>query len=104
MPNSILASTERICSPSEEVTMQLRCPICGAKTRGSECMLQHLVAEHEVGKRQAKFLAHKLVEWRRQGSDFIIFLQNRQKAQTCYSGVPTNQYPTIAIGSRCTEP
>ncbi len=104
MANSILATAERVYIPSEEATMQLRCPICGAKTRGSKCMLQHLVAEHEVGKRQARFVSHKLVEWRRQGSDFIIFLQNRQKAQTCRSNVPTNQCPTIVIGPFCTEP
>ena len=53
--------------------MQLNCPICQAKIDGFDPMIEHLVTEHGIGKRQAKFLTQKLVEWRQGGLDPILF-------------------------------
>jgi hypothetical protein len=36
-------------------------------------MIEHLVTEHDIGKRQAKFLTQKLIEWRQGGLDPILF-------------------------------
>jgi len=43
--------------------MNLNCPICQVKVSGFDPMLEHLIAEHNVSKRQARFLTKKLVEW-----------------------------------------
>ncbi len=44
--------------------MLLICPVCHAKKRTFDTMLDHLITEHGISKRQAKFLAKKLVEWK----------------------------------------
>lgn len=44
--------------------VRLNCPICKARINGFGPMLEHLVTAHDLGKRQAKFLAQKLVECR----------------------------------------
>jgi uncharacterized C2H2 Zn-finger protein len=82
MTTRVLDRPKRVRIRSDEEKMHFRCPICKAITRGSEHMTRHLVAKHEISKRQASFFSHKLVEWRNRGSDIIMFLQNRQNAQT----------------------
>ena len=43
--------------------MNLNCPVCRVEISGFDRMHEHLVTEHDLGKRQAKFLTQKLVEW-----------------------------------------
>jgi len=43
--------------------MSLNCPICQVKISGFDPMLEHLITEHNVSTRQARFLTQKLVEW-----------------------------------------
>lgn len=86
MTMSFLDKWERAYTHSEEETVQLCCPICHSGASGSEHMIQHLVAQHEISKRQARFFSHKLVEWRQRGSDIIMFLQNRQKVTNVSPG------------------
>ncbi len=40
---------------------------------GFEPMLNHLVAEHEITKRKATFLAKKMVEWKQGELDPTLF-------------------------------
>lgn len=84
MTTHVLDSPKSVRIRSDEEKMHLRCPICKANTKGSEHLTRHLVAKHEISKRQASFFSHKLVEWRNRGSDIIMFLQNRQNSQTCH--------------------
>ncbi len=87
MTTSVLDSPKRVHIHNEEEPVQLCCPICKATTTGSENLTRHLVAQHEISKRQASFFSHKLVEWRQRGSDIIMFLQSRQKSPTCHPDI-----------------
>jgi len=83
MTRTSTVDSEITGSAIEGETIKLSCPICHAKTTGSEPMLKHLAVKHQISKRQAKFLTQKLVEWRQGGIDLISFLQNREKKMTC---------------------
>jgi hypothetical protein len=48
--------------------MQLICPACRVEKSGSSPMLEHLVAAHGIGRRRAKFVTEKLVEWKVEGA------------------------------------
>jgi len=87
MPASVMDKWERVYIHSKEETVQLCCPLCKASADGSEPMIQHLVAQHEISKRQARFISHKLMEWRQRSSDIIMFLHNRQKSPTCHPDI-----------------
>ena len=63
--------------------MRLSCPVCRAQTRDSILMLQHLIAEHRIGKRRAGFLAAKLVEWKREGAVLIPRLHMMAGRDAC---------------------
>lgn len=53
--------------------VQLNCPVCQAQIEGSETMREHLITEHEIGKRQAGFLVKKMVEWKQESLDPDLF-------------------------------
>ena len=61
--------------------MQLRCPVCRAKVSGFDPMLEHLVTEHDIRKRQAKFVTKKLVELRQGGLGPVHFPQADDSAK-----------------------
>ena len=63
--------------------MQLNCPVCRAQARDSALMLQHLIAEHRIGKRRAGFLTAKLVEWKREGAVLIPRLRMMAGGDGC---------------------
>jgi hypothetical protein len=63
--------------------MRLNCPVCRAQTGDSILMLQHLMAEHRIGKRRAGFLAAKLVEWKRDGAVLIPRLRMMAGRDVC---------------------
>ena len=63
--------------------MQLNCPVCRAQTSDSILMLQHLIAEHRMGKRRAGFLTAKLVEWKRDGAALIPRLRVMAGRDVC---------------------
>ncbi len=63
--------------------MLLRCPVCRAETAGSVPMLQHLVVQHEMSKRRARFLTAKLVEWKRDGTTLITSLRTMARQREC---------------------
>ena len=44
--------------------LTLHCPVCRTGIDGADPMVQHLVAEHSLGRRRARFLAGKLVSWK----------------------------------------
>jgi hypothetical protein len=46
-------------------------------------MFQHLVARHEMSKRRARFLAAKMVEWRRDRSTLISGLRTMAGQREC---------------------
>ncbi len=55
--------------------MQLSCPVCRAKVSSFDPMLEHLVTEHGISKRQAKIVTKKLVELRQGGLGPVHFPQ-----------------------------
>ena len=57
----------------DEELIKLACPICREVTDGSEPMLGHLMEEHEVSKRQAKFLVKKMIDWKQETLDPTLF-------------------------------
>ena len=87
MIKSALDSPVRVNIHSMEETIQLNCPICKDSIRGRDNIMQHLISQHGIGKRQARFFSQKLVEWRQSSSNFILSLQNRQKSPTCDSDI-----------------
>jgi len=60
--------------------MNLNCPICHAKVGSFDPMLEHLITEHNVSKRQAKFLTQKLVEWKQEMREKLEWYPETQKA------------------------
>lgn len=61
--------------------MQLSCPVCRAKVSSFDPMLEHLVKEHDITKRQAKILTKKLVELRQGGLNPVHFPQADDSAK-----------------------
>ncbi len=53
--------------------LNLNCPICHVAFSNPKLMLNHLIEEHGIGTYQAKFLAQKLVAWKRGDVDPAIF-------------------------------
>jgi len=46
-------------------------------------MFRHLVAQHEMSTRQARFLSSKMVEWRRDSSTLMVTLRTMVGQQEC---------------------
>jgi hypothetical protein len=59
--------------------VKLHCPVCHAEIAEVEAMLQHLIKEHEIGKRQARFLVQKLQEWKEEAIDPDLFPKPPQR-------------------------
>jgi hypothetical protein len=59
--------------PVEEEEVKLHCPVCHAEIDEVELMLEHLMKEHEISKRQARFLVQKLQEWKEKALDPDLF-------------------------------
>lgn len=72
---------EGVMSKGRGEIVHLNCPVCRAKITGFDPMVEHLATEHHLGKRQAKFLAQKLIEWRQGGLDPILFPQADDNAK-----------------------
>ena len=60
--------------------MNLNCPICQVNASGSDPMLEHLITEHNVSKRRARFLTKKLVEWTQKMREKLEWHPEAQKA------------------------
>ena len=78
MTVGILDRSEKVDIPVEEEPVQLRCLICRGETRGNDAMRVHLVARHKISKRQAGFLARKIMEWKKESPAFTMLFRNRQ--------------------------
>jgi len=59
--------------------MNLSCPMCEAKVSGFDPMLKHLITEHNVSKRQARFLTQKLVDWTQKMRETLEWYPEEQK-------------------------
>jgi len=69
-------------SKQPETYIKLNCPSCHAHMTGADFMLQHLMREHDIGKQRARFLTHKLVEWRLNGPDLFPALKSLIKQKS----------------------
>jgi hypothetical protein len=48
----------------ENLVVDLTCPICRTYLDGQDTIVEHLLKNHEIGRRDARFFAKKVLEWR----------------------------------------
>ncbi len=51
--------------------VRLNCPICRLYLDGQDTIVEHLVTEHGTTKRDARFFAKKVLEWRLRGDELV---------------------------------
>ena len=58
-----------------KMSVNSHCPICKVKTGNLDSLRKHLVEQHSISRRQAKFFTAKLVEWSRKREELTSMLK-----------------------------